>query len=267
MAESEIWEPKQLEAEQTAAIRLGPLHLYLRRVGDDWLVASQTTGENVSGIEFDHSPKLSKDLGWHRWAFNATHDQFFLRPVMPDRPVVVRPRNVLTLPPSTEIVFFVSIPIWVRIYLGDPAHQRLATVLDTFPSGNLSETWFGDFSDGELSYALRSFAFRRLSSFGNYPHRAICPVVIRNRSEEPIFCHKLCVRAQYLNLYRDKDRLWTNQVTVYHRGDDELSQIKYKKSPPVQADNPILLHEADLKAPDTNFLQRTFSTLTFHKHT
>ncbi|UCF17103.1 MAG: hypothetical protein JSW59_06510, partial [Phycisphaerales bacterium] len=117
---------------------------------------------------------------------------------------------------------------WVRITAGEGEEIELCEE----PSVDLSNTWFGDPMSGELGYSLRSRARREISETRAEPHRALCPVTIRNTSPEQVKVERFCVHVAHLGVYPGESRLWTNGVQIAFRGEAEVSQVEYSEQPP-----------------------------------
>ena len=155
----ELWTPHKIIPDECCLAVVGPLQLWLRLAEDELRIAARRLDENEAReasplATIEDSPP--EDLDWGRWVIGDTADTLQLSPAMPDRPVVVRPEMPVKIPPAREALFFVSIPIWVRINAGSGDLLKLCE----HPSLVLSNTWFGDPMSGELCYALWSRARR-----------------------------------------------------------------------------------------------------------
>ena len=64
------------------------------------------------------------------------------------------------------------------------------------------------------------------------PHRAVCPVTIRNASAEQVNVERLCVHVAHLGVYPGISRLWTNGVQIAFKGEAEVSHLEYSEKPP-----------------------------------
>ena len=100
------------------------------------------------------------------------------------------------------------------------------------PTVPLSNSWFGSFTEGELCYALKTTAKLDRKDLLLHAHRAIFPLEIRNTSNETLNFERLCLRAQYLNIFQGKLRLWTSKGRVSYRGEENWSRIVYARSAP-----------------------------------
>jgi hypothetical protein len=231
MADTELWQPHRIEQGQCIEAQVGPLQLWLRRKGDEVHIASErrTGSENLLKITV---PKLldaqePDDLDWGRWVYEKCNE-VVLTPVTPDRPVVVRPEVPVRIPPGQQALFFVRIPLWIRISVGDGEKIQLCEKA----SVKLSNIWFGDPMSGELCYSLRSRARRNISDSQVEPHRAVCPVTICNTAISQVEIERFCLHVAHLSVYLGVSRLWTNGVQINFKGEDEISLLEYSKNPP-----------------------------------
>jgi hypothetical protein len=147
---------------------------------------------------------------------------------MPDRAVVVRPEQPISVPSGAQARFFVSIPIWLRISTGSGKATRLCDL----PTAVLSNIWFGDPMSGELCYSLKTRARRTFDAADTRPNCAVCPILIENAASEQLPLERVCVRTEHLAVYPGESELWTNAVTVKFRGADQTSDLNYEQSPP-----------------------------------
>lgn len=232
MIDMEAWEPHRIEHGECLEAQVGPLHLWLRKSGDEIHIATERRKdtESLTRISaFQAVTELKRTrLDWGRWVCGEECNKVALTPVTPDRPVVVRPELPVKIPPEGKALFFVSVPIWVRITAGNGKSSKLCEK----PSVDLSNIWFGDPMSGDLCYSLRSRARREIADKQVQPHRAVCPVTIRNASAEQVNVERFCVHVAHLGVYPGTSRLWTNGVKIGFKGEAEASQLEYSEKPP-----------------------------------
>jgi len=231
MMDMELWQPHQIEQDQCLEAQVGPLQLWLRRSGDEIRIATKHRRDIESLVKavplHPAAERKPAGLDWSRWVCGSC-DQLLLTPVTPDRPVVVRPEVPLKIPPGREALFFVGVPLWVRITAGDANKVQLCEV----PSVTLSNIWFGDPMSGDLCYSLRTRARREFSDSKAEPHRAICPVTIRNAAPMQVDIERFCVHVAHLSIYPGTSRLWTGGVQITFKGEAETSPVEYSEKPP-----------------------------------
>ena len=238
----EIWQPSRLEPETIYRWAIGPLLLWLRSVGDELHLATQR------GDELEHAGRTillepaddpPEALEWTRWVTQVETPgaEIQVLPIMPDRPAVARPDSPVRLPVGSTALFFLSIPVFVRLISLDPAVAGEAGVtLTEMPSVVLSNIWFGEPTGGELCYSLKTTARRRVEDTVTRPHRAVCPVFVRNDAKEELLIQRLRVQLTHLTVFDAGSRLWTNRVNVAYRGERDGAEITIAPGAPEQAE-------------------------------
>jgi hypothetical protein len=243
-----------VEAGRVVHRRVGPLLLWVERTADEWLVAADRAGEEERADPGDRP--TPGDLPWGRWTAGAEQQVLWLRPVMPDRGVVAQPAGQVKVSRGHEAVFYVSIPLWVRVAVG--AEGEL--VLCEEPTVVLSNTWFGEPTAGELCYSLQTRARRRAEEDEARVHRAVCPVRVTNQAEEHLEFERLCIGAPHLTVYDGEAQLWTNEVRVTFHGEGKPSEVAYAPGPPPSLEVGAPLAEPRVP-PQSGLFRRTFATL------
>ena len=225
-----LWDPFPIKAGGVVYASLGPLELWIRRFSEDWYVAHRRAEPEVQACAPKRlqSTGALEELPWSRWVSSQPAEQIRLVPALPDRSVVVRPKFPLNVPTGESVLFYVNIPIWVRVTIGESFEQAFNEI----PSVVLSNTWFGEPTAGELCYALKTKALRDLDELSNHPFMVTCPVQVENQAPTDLDFQRICIRVEHLHVYRGARRLWTNQVEVLFKGEDFTSQINVLKYAP-----------------------------------
>ena len=224
-----------MPADEPRQIRIGELILHDRFDGRDFWLAKEYAkfdGEASSvDTTADEKPK------WLRWPLNADYEQVALKPIFPDRPVVVETEIPLCLTPGTATRIYARCPAWARVELlgkGDPLS------IEELPSVMLSNTWFGAFTEGALGYWVSSRARTRIEPDPAQPWMAICPIHIHNTSEIELTIERICLRVEHLSLFASAGQLWADETQVSYRGVDKVSRIQNTGVAPQDAGNAIL---------------------------
>ena len=68
------------------------------------------------------------------------------------------------------------------------------------------------------------------------------------------------MRVEHLNVYRGRERLWTNELNVRFQGDEHSSQVTIGKEAPEFAENLVKVCEAR-EPVDKTILKQSFSFL------
>ncbi len=213
-------------------LAFGPLDLWIRRRPGEWHVASTQNHEVESRATLWEEGAATEDLDWERWIVGGKSRAIVMRPLPPDRPVVLSPEMPVRLRPGQSTNFFIGIPLWVEVSAGT---RDASEVLCDLPSIRLSNTWFGTPQEGELCYSMRTRAHRSPGDLLDRPHRCICPLQVRNSSQEVLSFERICVRCQHLHIYRGTERFWSNVVRLSYRGRQEWSRIVYGRTPPEES--------------------------------
>ncbi len=221
-----FWEPVAFKEDDCLHWQVGPCKLWVKRTEDEWQVAVQR-GASENGLTVADTQEPPSGVTWTRWA--AINDDYIFRllPVMPDRPALVRPESPFTFPPQSNLHFYVSIPIWLRLATG----ANGGNVLRDEAVVVLSNSWFGDPMEGRLCYALKTTARRSSRFLRILPHLAACRVHIKNRSEKMLAFERLCIHTAHLCLYHDDKRFWTNQIDVTYGGESQPDSIAFAGAP------------------------------------
>jgi hypothetical protein len=241
----DIWgSSKSLDLDKQYRAQIGPLCLWLKHHFDEIHIAVEyAEDEAVESEAFTFScteEYTGETLDWKRWVVGENSNAVSILPIMPDRPIVVRPEVPVKIPEGHEALFFVNIPVWVEIVLDNTEEIALCKE----PSIVLSNIWFGDPMSGELCYSLRTKASRQVIDTNPKPHRATCPVRILNTTNSQLDVDRFCVHVEHLNMYKGISRLWTNEVRISFQGEDAVSRIDYAKEQPEYEETDQIISKA-----------------------
>jgi hypothetical protein len=184
-----------------------------------------------------------------------------LAPSLQDRAVVVSSDITLKILPGSNALFFVGIPVWVRVHIG----ARKDTELAEIPTRILSNTWFGDPTTGELCYSLKSRAGRDIGHIPASPHKAICPVRLVNSSAGKLDFQKLNIHVEHLRVFAGKTRLWTNEVSIRFFGEDQPGQVDFPSKVP-QFEKPLTLLTEERVPVSQSILKKSIGILRHFKN-
>jgi len=255
----DLWQRRELGVGETLQYDIGPLRMWIRFAEHDWYIADQFRNDGRTIYAFERltsEQNRMPEVEWRRWTSSRASLHVRLSPLLPDRPLVVKPEAEIRIPAGNRALFFVSIPIWVRVSVGYPEEIALAEI----PTSILSNSWFGTVTQGELCYSLRTRATREIDMSETMLHRVTCPVHIYNNSATELDFIRLAVHGEFLRLYEGTNRLYTNHVKVTFRGEEHLSQIELSKAAPDIEPGCRLIQHSRVPA-DQSFMQRTFQVL------
>jgi hypothetical protein len=223
-----VWNEWDLGPKQTAVWTFPERRIYVERVEQEWHVLSVAGAQNAAAasrtfIERSRKPASSE------WRHYLSRESGPVRPqpALPDRAIVAKPDRSLTLLAGESAQFFLEIPVWFRMNVG----ERLVQVFEE-PIGVMSNTWFGDPVNGELCYVLATRLHQGMSSIVPTAWRAVCPMAVTNDSATNLAFERICLHVQNLAVFRGDDRLWTNALSVLFRGAEQASHIQVSSGPP-----------------------------------
>jgi len=211
-----VWaQPRTLASGETLYQELGQVRLWITLLDLEWQVRVQS----------DSQEKTASD-----WMTKTTHVlpgpevplQRFIRPAqddgmvtflpaLADRPTVIRPFQPLTIPAGQHCVIYVGTMVWMQICVG--AGRTLLTEVPLSPP---LMTWLGrNTMEGELCYTSSTFARLVLGAVPKRPWRALTPVTLVNRRQEPLHLERFSLPTPLLPVYlNEQHQLWTPGVTV-----------------------------------------------------
>jgi hypothetical protein len=235
-----MWDEFSIADGETIHIEVGALSLWIEHRGEEYAYAytySEESSNSLAAGVLQASNELPEDLVWNRYIVQDPAAKFQLKPLFPDRAVVVIPEFPLKLSPGSDVLFYVSVPYWIRVLSGSRKKIQFLEI----PSQVLSITWFGDTMNGELCYALRTRALRNIEDHGMQPQRIICPVRIVNNGDEVLDFKSLCVHVEHLKVFSGTDHLWSNEVTISYKGNEHPSEIRFLERVPKYEKKSVLL--------------------------
>jgi hypothetical protein len=256
-ADNAWWLPVELEADSCWSFNIGPLSIYAKRQAQQWLLAYERTSA-VDGRELLSNSAaicMPPQLKAERYMFCQSPAALCLKPVLMDRPVVVKTLQPVHIPPAEQTTLYISSPVSVRVSLQQPEY-----LLQEIAIARLSDTWFGPSTQvGELCYADKTHARYNKNELPLRPHRAITPVVIQNTSKQMLSLSKISIPVPYLAVYSSADgNLWTDPITLQHEGTNSLARFKTGTLSSADANGAMLISPARAM-PEKHSLIRAFT--------
>ena len=212
----DFWGEFKLSDGQTVTRDLEKMRLWFRRALNEIWIARQTIVDDSKDLA---EPEPSE---WTRYVLPGKESVIELQPTTPDRPIIVRPLNSFKVFPGAEATVYTSIPAWVIVKLP----QKKGKTITEFPLVTLSETWFGDPTEGELCYAAVTRALRNFQPELVNPYRIVCQLDVLNKSNEELHVEKFCFRVGHLSLFKNDDRLWADVTRIEFDGSEQHSNIR-----------------------------------------
>ncbi len=221
----------KLPLGRTLHWQLGQLSLWLERSAEEILLAFDRNDKEEDRLVVARLEAKPQDLEWQRFAVGEGLDRITFRPLLSERPMIVRPESAITVPPGMSSDYYARVPLWIGLEMARPGDDPVALV--EIPTVVLSNTWFGeDTMSGRLCYAMRTTARRTLQDVAARHHRAICPFQVRNVSKEPLVCERFSMDVQHLALHELDNLLWTPTVVITHRGSEAGQEVEFSQQTP-----------------------------------
>ncbi|MBN2737030.1 MAG: DUF432 domain-containing protein [Spirochaetales bacterium] len=253
-----FWKSHHISDDKLYYARIGALEIWIKRYLDDWYIAYERGEHKNDVVELTTLSEEKIGLDWTRWVINARNDMITFKPVMPDKPVIVRPEISINLVPGNEGKFYINLPLWVRFEVG----EREPIVLTEIPIRIHSKTWYGDTSSGELCYSLRSMVRKKHDDLEPSPTSAVCSVTLQNKSKSELKFERICLNVQHLAIYANEKALCTTHLYISFKGEDNVGQVSFARSHSDFIKNCRLL-TLPRKALDRNILTQSYQ---FFKH-
>ncbi|MCA9731703.1 MAG: hypothetical protein H6696_19450 [Deferribacteres bacterium] len=237
--------------EETTHWAFGPLNIWGKKVGDELWIASNTAQEGEAKTLMP-----PEDIAWSRWIFKQKEITIQFAPVLPDRPIVVKPEFPFNIAQGGKAKIYVHVPAWISIQQAKKSSKPMLEI----PTQTLSKTWFGTTVEGEKCFWLSSPAKNKLDKKQIMPFELICPLVIINSFEGELNVAKLALRGSRLSIFSYEDQLWTDELRIMYRGTGEVSRITVSgKAPSEIAGAPMITAARD--ASSKGLAAKTFGSL------
>ncbi len=266
-----LWEAKEIEPDRIYRMDAGARRVFGCYSNGEWRIATslergrsrQAGWEEIGSLSGPGGEQAGYD--WTRILSPASKPVIRAVPAMPDKPLVIRPMNPIFLPEGKKGQLFVEIPLWIRITGGGEGAGPGEVLLIEVPTQELSKTWFGNFSAGELCYVSRT----RASSENPPPGtdgpaaahtNAVCPVRVENSTGSLLEVGRFLIRTEFLAVFEGKDRLLTSSVDLIYRDREEASQT-IGTGAPEQLEGEGKLLTPPRAVPHNSIVRKSFSFL------
>lgn len=252
-----VWDQLEIPQRRCALWRFDPRSIWVERVEIEWHALSIPGDGGKEIAAFVDRAQKPKSSQWRHY-LHTENVPVQPSPVLPDRPVVVRPDRALTLLPGEMAQFFVEVPVWFSLSCVDERRTRIFEE----PICQLSQTWFGDPITGELCYGLATRLHQGLESIEPSAHLAVCPLGITNDSVIDLAFEKICMHVENLSVFRGPRRLWANRLNVVFKGPEQATQIEIVHAAPDLEEDLTLVAGARQPAAGWN-IKKTFGMLKY----
>ena len=180
---------------------------------------------------------------------------YSVAPILPDRPLVLRPAHSLSILAGGFLKTMVHVPLFPSLVVRIGEKERTVREWALPP---LSKTWFGDPVEGEAAYSLSAPLDEKGMLSDPDPWIALCPLIIRNESPDILDFERMILRVPFLSLYGGKQRIYTNELTVRFRGVDQVSQVQISTRFP-EVGEPVRKLSDPRSRSDWRLLRKSFS--------
>ncbi|MEJ2634214.1 MAG: DUF432 domain-containing protein [Calditrichia bacterium] len=248
-----LWGDFPLPDNEERQWEVGPFRLHYKISGNElWTEYSRQNSKEGS----NKPAQSAENTSWSRFALRHGYAKIRILPVLPDRAVVVKPETAFWISKGAKSRVYVRVPVWVQMRL---MGRQPVTILDV-STVVLSNTWFGGFMQGELSYWISSSARVDILPDPSRPHMAICPIQIINNSNSDLLVEKIGLRVPYLSLFYDSGQLWSDEMKISYRGGEAVSSLSVSGIVPPELPGGKLI-SAPRDHMKKNFAAKTFSSI------
>lgn len=216
--------------------QIGPLRLWVTRTEQEWRFTAEETGDALSEDLVLAAPIDRAEPGPEaetvRFGFRKSESPISFRPLVADRPIVVKPETPFLIPPGEEFTLFVSTPAWLDI-----RNKGHADTLHERPLFRPKDTWFGpSVREGEMCYGLRTSGRFHLDNLPRRPHRVVSPVHIQNRARHVLALERLKLPVPRLSVFATPTgELWTQAVRLERLEEGAQAAFRLTEGPPSAA--------------------------------
>lgn len=253
-----FWQTHSITAGNLYSCSLGFIRIWIKKEDNDLYMTYKRYKElqdTSDLIEFKDEMD-QQNIMWTRWILDHKSASIFFEPVLPDKPLIIRPEIPIIIPAGKEGNFFINIPLWIQIGI----IEEKPLVLTEIPVYILSNSWFGDTLSGELCYSKSSLIRKNFNDLDNNVWNAVCAVHIKNNSKTELSFDRFCLHVENLTLYEGEKRLWANSVKIVFQGEDQLTQISILKTKPNFEKTGRIISKPRIQI-DDNIIRKSFQFL------
>lgn len=237
------WSPRTLAEGQTLRYHLPPLELWIQRTGEECRIGSLPASSEAQPGTIEDVAAFPAEIDLLRFAVPADMNRLSVRPMPPDRSLVVRPAESLSILAGHATELFVSVPLFWNVALGREVGAPVS--LCEIPSVTLTKSWFGENTAGESCYALKTRALHALGEDAGELNRFYCHIRLRNGGSSTFLLERFCLQTPALALYAGADnKLWSSDVKVSLRGGGTPAVVTHSDRSPAGAPGSRLVSPA-----------------------
>lgn len=221
-----LWGKLNPDQNEIQKFTLGQVTIFIQWKEYEIGIAHIYPGPKTKNLSQKNIPE---NLEWQRWPLISKSSKLQISPALPDRPLLVKPETSLNLIGNSEIKIFFRFPVSIKIsILSNSRTEELIQI----PSIKLSNTWFGNFREGQICYSVISGVRSEIETDNNRLYMAICPLLLRNKSIDSFKVDKICLRSDHISLFLHQNQIWTDDISISYSGKNETNQVHFSGKQP-----------------------------------
>jgi hypothetical protein len=224
------WGRFTLGIDERALWHVGPMKMCLLRREREWSISTVASDESdEEGMVVYPSTERLEENGVvkNRFTFRESPDTVHVRPVPPDRSLVVYPESAFHITAGESITLFCSIPLWIRVEV-DGGDTLLDEALD-----RPADTWFGpNTREGELCYATKTSARLERRAVTRRAHRAVTELQIHNYASDTLHLERVNLAVPHLSVFAMEDgSLETESISLERTAGESTGKLSVGEAP------------------------------------
>lgn len=225
-----MWEKYKIEQKEFLDIKIGEYQCIVRRNNKAWDVVLEKLNKSVRPSIVVTDKSLEKTKKDWRTIISDTLNTILVLPALPDKPVVLKPENIFRILPHAFITIYIKFAVWVQLYSG--GIKKDENLMLEFSSTELSNTWFGAPDEGEAAYSSFFYPVSEYTNDLEGPDYIVSPIKLINESSSVLDFERLSVPVMYLTLYSLNHLLFSNEIRIKYKGENQVADVSYAKQPP-----------------------------------
>jgi hypothetical protein len=211
----------------------GGSRLWILRRETGWALALQSAGLSDSFAEhgLPHEGDLSygpgskpEEIPWSDYYVDDPEDWLTAELSLPDKPIAAHPLQPILLPDGEKALFTTPIPLELHLKTA-----RMERELIKVPSMILSKSLFGEPDTGEIVYSSPLEVYHRDAEIIMPGYCARCDMRVLNISGGLLDFSRVCIRVEYLGLYREGRACATDEIIFAFRGAEQASSLSFSR--------------------------------------
>jgi len=233
-----MWSKKTIKEGYTYHWQLGQKHIALQKTELMWQYVIEDRDRPSDSITFSEEKTEATEIEW-KSTIGDKSNLLQLLPALPDMPLVIKPAKAFSILPGKSALLYLPIPLWLQFYADNKKKEHL---IFECSAEKLSQTWFGEPSNGQLAYSWSIDLSKTLTLPDQLERFVICPVRVNNESGSILDLQRLLLQCEYLKIYAKDQTLFTNEIKIGFRGENDASEVQYINRAPAFIKDKMLLN-------------------------